>query len=281
MTEPVIDKAALAQGAASADIDPATGGNGNAAPPAPPNEPPKDAATEKAAADQKAADEAKAAADAAAAAEAAKAKDDAPLNTELWGSTGTEVGDSVLTLLQNAGMTPDDAKAILFDAVKAGDMTKIDRDALVEKVGKAKAALILAGTENFIRRNATYTTTILKDVHEAVGGQENWAAVSGWAKANIPEAELAQYRAMLDAGGPQSRFAAADLASKYNADPKNSTLPAKSSELLGDGAPPASTRALTRAQYVAELDKAYASGASQAVIDEINAARAAGRAKNL
>lgn len=284
MTTPTVPdpNAALAAAGANAnDVDDKTKGNGPNTPPAPSNTPPVDDAAQKAAAEKEAAD--KAAADAQAAEDAkAKEAENKPLDTAVWGSTGDEVGDSVLELIQNSGLSVEETKALMYDAVKAGDPAKIDRDALVEKVGKAKATLILAGVENFVNNSKAKAQTILTEVHGTVGGEANWKQVTEWAKANVAEAELAQYRTMIDAGGAQARFAAAELAAKYNGDSKNTTLTtAKTTEILGDGKPPSDIKPLNKADYYKQINAAYARGATQAEIDQINAARAAGRAKGL
>lgn len=280
-TTPKPDAALVAAGATPAATSETHSGNGPSPPPAPSNSPPVapvDPAAEKAAADKAAADKVVADEAAKKAAEA----ENAPLDTAVWGSTGDEVGDSVLELIQNAGLSIEETKALMFDAVKAGDPTKIDRDALIEKVGKAKATLILAGVQNFITGQQTRAKTILTEVHTTVGGEANWTQLTAWAKTAVPEAELAEYRDMIDAGGAKARFAAAELATKFNADPKNTTLStARTTEIIGDGVAQTTTRATTRTQYVAELDAAHKRGAKPGEIADINAARAAGRAKNI
>lgn len=283
MTTPAVpdpNAAVKAAGATDADLSDKHSGNGPTPPPPPPNTPPVDDAAQKAAAEKEAAD--KAAAEKAEADAKAAEAENKPLDTAVWGSTGDEVGDSVLELIQNSGLSVEETKALMYDAVKAGDPTKIDRDALVEKVGKAKATLILAGVENFVNTSKAKAQTILTEVHTTVGGEANWKQVTEWAKGNVAEAELAQYRTMIDAGGAQARFAAAELAAKYNGDSKNTTLTtAKTTELLGDGKPSSDIKPLTKAEYYAQIDAAYARRATQAEIDQINAARAAGRAKGL
>jgi hypothetical protein len=280
MTDTPVDKAVAVAGAGPEDLDPATTGGGNPAPAEPINKAPvveptpeeKEAAeaeeAAKAAADKEAADKA--------AAEAETA-DDTPLDTDVWGSTGDEVGDSVMELLQNGGLSVEDAKALMYDAIQAGDATKIDKDALIEKVGKARATLILAGTRDFIATSKARNETILKDVYDTAGGKENWDSITGWAKTNVAEAELAQYRTMIDAGGAQARFATQELAGLYNADAANTTLDANTGEILGDAKPAPTGRTLTKLEYVDELGKAYDRGASETVINEIKAARARGR----
>lgn len=270
---------------------------GMTAPAAPSNDPPEPTAEEKAKveADLKAKDTApdeeekkvaaeKLEAEKAAADEAeAKDKDGKELDTDVWGSTGDQVADSVLQMLQNADVSPDEAKALLFDAVKEGDLSKIDRDALTAKVGEAKASLIMAGVENFVGRQASKNEGIIKEVEKAAGGAENWKTMAAWGKANIPEADLIEYRTMIDNGGAQARFAAGEIATRYNADEKNTSLSTDTTtpSLEGDGGPGASARKTTRNEYVAELTKAHRSGASDSVIAEITAARHRGRSAGI
>lgn len=288
------DKAAAAQGAGAADLDEAQGGGGNPAPADPPKnkaeadalEGKDDAKDDDAENDDKTGDdEDKAKSDDASDDDDASKEDEAedkPLDTDVWGTTGDEVGDSVLTLLQNSGMTTDDAKSLMYDAVKDGDVTKIDREALEAKVGKEKATLILAGAENFITRSKAKAETILTEVHTTVGGKDNWDAVTTWAKENVSEGDLAEYREMIDAGGAKARFAASELAARYNDDSNNTTLStSETTEIVGDGKANTSGEKLTKTQYVEKLGAAYDRGASEAEIAEIKAARARGRAAGI
>ena len=131
-------------------------------------------------------------------------KEDEPkeLDTGVWGTTNDEVGDSVLQILQNSGVTPETAKALLYDAVKAGDASTIDRDALVEAVGKANATLILAGIDNFVEKRKTTIQGVLNILHEEVGGKDQWDTMVTWAKANLTEQEIDDYIAMVDQRWP-------------------------------------------------------------------------------
>lgn len=274
------DKALAVVGAVGDDLGKETGTTGTPAPAPPSNSPPADPVADKAAADKAAADAA--AAKEVADAEAAKAKADAPaedaeLDTAVWGSTQDEVGDSVLALLQNSGIELTDAKAFVYDALQSGDATKLDRDALIEKVGKAKATLIIAGAENFITRTVTRSKEIMSDVHTAAGGEENWAALTAWAKGNVPDAELADYRALIDQGGIKARFATTDLLSRFNADTKNTTLSASAGEITADTKAAPQSRQTTKAEYVSELSAAHKRGADTATLNEIQKARERGR----
>lgn len=276
-------------------------GGDNIAPSAPSNEAPKPTEAEvKAAADKVIADkvEADKVAEAAKsdevkakeAADAEKAKDNTPLDQDTWGTTGDDVGDSVLTMLQNADVSVDEAKALLFDAVKQGDVTKIDVAALEAKVGKTKATLLMAGITTFVNSQATRNAQIVADIKEASGGEENWTKMTDWSKAqnadgkqNIDEASLTEYRGMIDKGGAMARFAVSEIAAKYNADKGNSTLQTATvaTTVIGDGGPGPSARSTSRAVYVEELTKAHRLGASDDALAEITAARHRGRAAGI
>jgi len=291
------NKAARAQGASEADLSEGTDGNGAPAP----KEAPKNKAEAEAQAkleagevtptpEEAAAEAAEAEAAAATEAEEKAAKDKAdadaeaenkPLDNSVWGSTGDEVGDSVLELIQNAGISTDEAKSLMFDAIRAGDINQIDVAALEAKVGKAKATLIMAGTRDFITRSADKAKTIVAEVHKTVGGEDNWSVITAWAKTNVPEAETAEYNEMIDAGGAKARFAASELAARFNGDAKNTTLNADTTEIIGDGVAPPKTESLTRGQYVERMKVAHDTGATPAAIQSIKDARARGRAKGI
>ncbi len=291
---------------------PATPTPGNQGPPAPSNEPPKDAgptdeakaalaAAEKLVADNKAlkngdmvpdAEEQRVAAEKLAAEEAAKAladadadKENAPLDLETWGSTGHEGGDAVLGLLQNAGVTPDEAKALLFDAVTAGDLSKIDRTALEAKIGKDKTVLVLAGATSFLADKTSRNTQIVKDIKDVAGGEENWSKVAAWAKAggnSVSDDQMSEYIEMIDNGGAQARFAANELVTAYNADDKNTTLQSQGVPpvIEGDTSNTPGGRSLTRNQYAAEVAKLHVRGRipTDAEMTALSQARARGRA---
>lgn len=204
-----------------------------------------------------------------------------PLDTETWGTTGDTAGDSVMTLLQNADVSVDDAKSLMFDAVQSGDVSKIDKAALIEKVGATKAELVLAGVENYLRRATDKAASLLADVHTAVGGKENWTSVAAWAKANVAADALGEYKTLIDAGGAQARFAAGELLSLYNAAETNTTISLTSS-ITPDASAAPNVRASTRAEYVKELQAAHKDPKSTpATFAAIQAARERGRKQNL
>lgn len=206
---------------------------------------------------------------------------DTLLDTSVWGDTGSEVGNSVLGMLQEAGISTEEAKALLFDGVQSGDLTKIDMAALTEKVGKNAANIIISGTKSFIAENAVKNTAIVTEVHSAAGSKENWEAVSAWANDNVSAEELNEYRPMIDKGGAAARFAVSELMDSYNKDSKNSTLGTSTPRAEPTSVSPPASTAITRAEYVAALTKAHRNGASQKEIATIQANRNNGRKRGI
>lgn len=225
-----------------------------AKPPEPEPDPVKAAAdaAAKEAADKEVAD--KAAADAKAKEEAGD--DDKPLDITVWGTTGSAQGDAVLSLLQNSGVTTEDAKALMFDAIQSGDVTKIDVSALEAKVGKTKATIILTGASNFVKEQRDNANAIVSTMHTEVGGEANWKTIAEWAKEGVPEEDLNVLREMINAGGMKAKLAAREMKGLYEAHDGNSTL--DKTEVIPKGGNPPQQKAsvpLTAVQYAAQLEK--------------------------
>lgn len=204
------------------------------------------------------------------------------LDGDVWGSTGSEVGDTVLLKLQESGITPDKAKALLYDAVKAGDPSKIDKDALVKELGEASANIVLTGIDNFIKENAAANEAVLKAVHEAVGGEKNWDTLRDWAKANLKPEEITEYIDLIDQGGLAARMAAKDLNERYE---KAGNTSLKQAEQIIPNAnqqqQQSDLKPLTAKDYFAACEKAQRDGTYETVRSKLLAARNLGKQKGI
>ena len=213
-----------------------------------------------------------------------EADDEPELDTSVWGDgEGDDVTVSLLTTLQNSGVKPEEAKALLFDAIQQGDPSKVDRDALVEKVGKHKATLIMAGVENVTARIQHQIKQTTEVVHSAAGGRDNWDKARKWAQSGIQESELNEYRDMISKGGKQAEFAVAQIVKAYNADPKNTSLNAKATTIVGDGGGKADPRkGISRNEYYTRKEKLHRRGRpSQAQLAELRELRNLGKKQGL
>lgn len=187
-------------------------------------------------------------------------KDDknAVLDTATWGDLKDDVGNSVLLILQKSGVTPEVAKALLYDATVAGKPDQIDRDKLIEAVGAANATLIMSGVENYTRKQADAAAAKQTVLNEAVGGKENWDKVLEWAKANLSAEDRAEYAELVNAGGRKATLAAKDLKAQY--EEKNGTLTKQTVVPGTDNGGPKDAPGLNRADYYAELEKLNRTG---------------------
>ena len=204
-----------------------------------------------------------------------------PLDTSVWGDTGDDVANSVLETLQNSGVTPEEAKALLWDAVEAGDPTQVDRDTLVEKVGKAKATLIMAGVKNVTDTNNKQIAEVTAIAHDAAGSKEDWDKATKWANATMDPNDLDELRSMIDTGGKSAKFATAELVAAYNADPKNTALKAGKGQITPDTKSTKKVEGISRLKYGQELEKLHNRRGSPAEFEKLKAQRNAGKAQGL
>lgn len=208
--------------------------------------------------------------------------EDAELDTEVWGDPGDdEVGRYTLTLIQNSGMTPETALELFGKAREQMDPSLVDRDKLVEAVGKTKATLIMAGFENVTSREKARLAEVTKVVHAVAGGEENWKKATKWAVAKMDAAELDELRTMLDKGGRQATFAAAEIVNRYNSDPKNTALSAGKGQVTPDTKAAATVKGITRREYGEQLDRLYRRGATEAEFNALRAQRNAGKKQGI
>jgi len=260
------------EGVTNGDLSEGEVGNGPAAPvinnTAPKKEP---TAEEKAAAEKAEADKAtaeKEAADKKVADEKAEADkkiaDEAAEKAELEASKkeypvyNDEAADAVVSILKEAGVTPEESDSFFRAAVESGKLEDIDVGKLTEKVGKEKASLIMIGVKDFYNRNTQEVKKVVDEVYKVVGGEEQLATVKNWAlekEKTDPafKAELDEYRAMLNSTPVQARLAISELLKAYNADPKTSSLKVTITEGDSAGSGQLSLDYISRADYVKEM----------------------------
>lgn len=208
--------------------------------------------------------------------------DDKELDTAVWGDPGNdEVGKSTLTLIQNSGMTPETALELFGKAREQMDPSLVDRDKLVEAVGKTKATLIMAGFETVTSREKARLAEVTKVVHDAAGGEDNWKKATKWAVAKLDAAELDELRVMIDKGGRQATFAAAEIVNRYNSDPKNTALAAGKGQITPDTKSATPAKGITRREYGEQLDRLYRRGATEAEFNALRAQRNAGKKQGI
>ena len=202
------------------------------------------------------------------------------LDTETWGDLEDEGANAVLLALQNAGATPDDASLLLKEAVVQGDPSKINKEALVKKVGKSTATLVIAGVENYISRNNEKIKELRELTAKEAGSEENWKKATEWARSNLPEGELDELTEMIGKGGKQTQFAARSILDAYNNDPNNSSLTNKA---ITPDRPsgPEGVEGISRREYGDKLEVLHRRGASEKEFQELHQRRLAGKKQGI
>lgn len=233
----------------------------------PPKEPaPEDKAKEEA--DKRAADEAaaKEAEDKAKQEEPAK-KDDQPAEelTE-YPDYGDDNANAVVAILKDANIPVAEAHTLFKDAIESGDFTKINMATLTEKLGKAKADLVMLGVKSYYTNFTASVKETVTAVHNEVGGEGNFRKVQAWARAMSDKdpafrEKMDGFNQMFDLNKTAAVMAAKELASLYEKDAGNSSLIKK--QVHGDRA--ASSNAtddayLTRRDYLDKMKVAQDRG---------------------
>lgn len=210
-----------------------------------------------------------------------------------WMTTDSKEFNASLNLMKAAGMTAEKAAELFDGAAQTGDLSKVDQAALIAEVGEDNATLIMAGFTSYVETDGTAVLERLKTVQDSVGGSDNWATMTKWAKAKAKgddtfRGSIESITGMLNSDDPlQSKLAATEFLSMYNADVTNSTLTSTETvDVLNKATVPATpaTTPMTAREYADGVGEAQRGlrGAEQAArLKELSANRAAGRSKGI
>lgn len=166
--------------------------------------------------------------------------------------TGDPGLDLALDFVGNLGFTPSDAA---MQAAEKGDFTLI-REKLAGLGAKAKGyeKYIALAEHAFKAHKDGVEAKATKDaqtVHDAVGGKEQWEAVSKWAGENADPEERVSVNAALRQGGLVAKAMAEWLGNKYRSAKGTVVSPARVTA-PGAAAQPVSSGPLTAAEYAKE-----------------------------
>lgn len=213
-----------------------------------------------------------------------------------WMSTDNKQFNASLNLMKAAGMKPAEAAELFDEAAQTGDLSKVDREALVEKVGEDQAELIMAGFTNYVETEGQAILQRITKVHEAVGGTENFQKMSVWARGKAKgdtefRNTVSAITDMMNSGNEyQADLAAKDFLRMYNADSGNSSITptavTKEVDVTAAKTSPAKSTAtpITAREFADKTDTIMRTmrGADQAAaLKALSADRAAGRKKGI
>lgn len=187
---------------------------------------------------------------------------------------GSEAFSLVKEVFDDKKVSEDTMNKIFSKAAESGKPEDIDRDLLEASVGKAHAAvLIKALTDETNAEVAKYAATE-KAVHEAAGGQAQWAAVQSWARQSLDQADLAEIDNALREGGYAAKAVATALVNDFRA---ASRAPNEQGQRL-EGNPKLSNTGtgLSRAEYTKQYAELSRKGGTKQQFDQLNAQRSLG-----
>lgn len=221
-----------------------------------------------------------------------KAKEEAEKAKETPAEEGTEYMDygddnanAVVTILKEANIPVMEANELFKEAIESGDFSKIDVAKLTEKLGAAKATLVLNGVKTYYNTATANTKETVTAAYDAVGGEANYKKVQAWARSQADKdpafrAHMESLNSMFDLNKTAAVMAARELVSLYEKDSGNSSLTRK--QVHGERAvttPDSQGEFLSRNDYLAQVKEAHAKNDQHAVA-RLRAQRAASHTKH-
>lgn len=136
--------------------------------------------------------------------------------TFTYRETGDKKLDMALAFVGKHGFGPDHPGIV---AAQNGDFSILRAELSEKNVAGAEAYLQLAEAsyEVLHAKHEAQRAADKEALFKAVGGEDNWQAVTAWAKENATPDEQSEVNSMLAKGGVAMRIAAGFLASQYNA----------------------------------------------------------------
>jgi len=185
-----------------------------------------------------------------------------------------------VNILKESELPVEEANAIFAEAVEAGDLGKVDKAALAEKIGADKAETVIVLAQSYMDKVMGEVNAFKEAAYDLTQGQENYDAMTKWA--NEKAATDAEFktayddiRSMVDSKNTRAiKAAVTDLFTLYKNDPDTTIV---ADLTVGDKA--ASTvgmEPLSRAEYTDLLLKAQDEGKYQALAPELWKRRQAG-----
>lgn len=146
--------------------------------------------------------------------------------------------NAALGLMKAAGMTSEQLTEHFGEAINTGDVSKVDRAALERVLGSDKTELVMAGVTKWSAEAGAAALEAARQVQAAVGGADNWAKMTAWAKAAAAKdpavkSQIEDITDLLNGNATARKLGAAEFQRLYNADPKNATV-GTSKPLNGD-----------------------------------------------
>ena len=183
--------------------------------------------------------------------------------------------NQVTNVLKDAKVSVEDANEIFKNAIEQNDISLLNTEALVEKIGKDKADIVQALAENYYNKQKQIADTLRSRAVEVTGDEATLDTVLAWSKeksASDPEFAkvLNEARELINSGSSMAvKAAMQELYGRYQKDP-DTTVSANTVEPTGAAPSSPTLTPLSRMEYARECNAVHTKhGSNQAMLNSL------------
>jgi hypothetical protein len=189
-------------------------------------------------------------------------KADKPLDAVTWGSTGHAAADEALRIIQNVGLSTDDAQDLLLDAAMSRDPSKVDQKALAAKIGPRRTKAIMEALETFSNDMRPRDERISNEVWQYSNGPKALERLIHQGSEKLTPAEMQGYLIEIGKGGASAQRAVERLQAAVTGKAVSLDRQVHTEQYSAPKAAPqpGQTKGITSKAYVAAMDALHGNG---------------------
>lgn len=179
-----------------------------------------------------------------------------------WGSTGHAAADEALRIIQNVGLSTDDAQDLLLDAAMSRDPSKVNQKALAAKIGPRRTKAIMEALETFSNDMRPRDERISNEVWQFSNGPKALERLIQQGSERLTPAEMQGYLIEIGKGGASAQRAVERLQATVTGKAVSLDLQVHTEQYSAPNAAPqpGQTKGITSKAHVAALDALHSNG---------------------
>ncbi|MGK7754384.1 hypothetical protein [Roseovarius sp. C03] len=189
-------------------------------------------------------------------------KADKPLDAVTWGSTGHAAADEALRIIQNVGLSTDDAQDLLLDAAMSRDPSKVDQKALTAKIGPRRTKAIMEALETFSNDMRPRDERISNEVWQFSNGPKALEQLIQQGSEKLSPAEMQGYLIEIGKGGASAQRAVERLQATVKGEGVSLDRQVHTEQYSAPKAAPqpGQTKGITSKAYVTAMEALHGNG---------------------
>lgn len=189
-------------------------------------------------------------------------KAEKPLDAAVWGSTGHAVADEALRIIQNVGLSTDDAQELLLDAAMSRDPAMVDQKALTAKIGPRRAKAVMQALETFSKDMRPRDRRISDEVWQYSNGPKALERLIQQGSEKLNPAEMQGYLIEIGKGGSSAQRAVERLKATVSGKPVSLDRHVHTEQYAAPRAveKPDPAKSITSRTYVAAMQALHGNG---------------------